>query len=57
MNVDRDGVVHQPNRKWYSLRETLIIYAEGGHIVLKLVEPTPRQKSLAAKAAKGENSV
>jgi hypothetical protein len=45
MNVDKDGIVHQPTRKWYSLRETLEIYAAGGHVVLSLKEPTPRQKS------------
>jgi hypothetical protein len=60
MNVDKNGIVHQPSRKWYSLRETLEIYKNGGHVVLKLIEPTPRQKSLAAakeKATEGENPV
>ena len=42
MNVDKDGIVHQPSRKWYSMRETLEIYANGGHVVLTLKEPTPR---------------
>ena len=53
MNVDKNGVVHQPNRKWYSMRETLEIYANGGHVVLKLKEPTVRQKSLAAQKDDG----
>jgi hypothetical protein len=57
MYIDKNGVVHQPSRKWYSKRETLEIYANGGHVVLTLKEATPRQKSLAAhKEAKEANA-
>jgi hypothetical protein len=55
MNVDKDGIVHQPSRKWYSMRETLEIYANGGHVVLTLKEPTLRQKSLAAFRARKDD--
>jgi hypothetical protein len=55
MNVDKDGIVHQPSRKWYSMRETLEIYANGGHVVLTLKEPTPRQKSLATFRARKDD--
>ena len=57
MNVDKDGILHQPQRKWYSMRETLEIYANGGHVVLTLKEQTPRQKSLAARKENKENPV
>lgn len=55
MWIDRDGVVHQPKRKWYSLLETKEIYVNGGHIVLEIKEPTPRQKSLERRREGNRN--
>ena len=49
MWVDKNSIIHQPSRKWYSKGETEEIYANGGHVVLTLKEMTPRQKSLADK--------
>ena len=41
MWVDANGKIHHRSRKWYSIRETLDIYAAGGHVVLTLdgIEP------------------
>ncbi len=49
MHVLKDGTIKQPARKWYSIRETLEIYANGGHVVLTLAEPTPAQKQRSEK--------
>ncbi len=45
MWIDKNGKAHQPNRQWYSMRETLEIYADGGHVCLDLKEETPRQRT------------
>ena len=47
--VDKDGILHQPARKWYTKRETEEIYAKGGYVVLAVKELTLRQKSLAVR--------
>jgi hypothetical protein len=49
MHILKDGTIKQPSRKWYTMRETLKIYADGGHVVLKLAEPTALQKQRATK--------
>lgn len=37
MNIDKDGKIRQRSKKWYSLSETLEIYAAGGQVILTLV--------------------
>lgn len=41
MHIDKNGKIKQPARNWYTLRETLEIYAKGGQVVLKIKSEKP----------------
>lgn len=51
MWIDKDGLHHDLSRRWYSMRATLAIYAEGGHVVLSVNQPTRREQAKAAREA------
>jgi len=49
MHIDSKGRHHDLNRKWYSMRDTLEIYAEGGHVVMELKSPTRQELAKLAR--------